>query len=43
LNEEGNDIADESLKDRMLFMLTFLAGSAKHYLETGEMLRMAHM
>ena len=43
LNEEGNDIADESLKDRMLFMLTFLGRSAKHYLETGEMLRMSQM
>jgi hypothetical protein len=43
LNEEGNDIADESLGQRMSFMLGFLGRSAKHYLETGEMLRMAHM
>ncbi len=39
LNQEGNDIADESLKDRMSLMLDFLAKSAKHYLETGEMLK----
>ena len=39
LNEEGNRLADESLKDRMLGMLDFLGESAKHYLETGEMLQ----
>ena len=39
LNEEGNDIADESLKDRMSMQLDFLAKSAKHYLEIGEMLK----
>jgi len=39
LNQEGNDIADESLKDRMSLMLDFLAKSGKHYLETGEMLK----
>jgi hypothetical protein len=43
LNEEGNDIADDSLKDRMSFMLTFLGRSAKHYLETGEILRIGQM
>jgi hypothetical protein len=42
LNEEGNDIADESLEGRMSLMLSFLGNSAKHYLETGEMLRMSH-
>jgi len=42
LNEEGNDLADDTLKDRMLLMLSFLGNSAKHYLETGEMLRMSH-
>ena len=39
LNQEGNDIAYESLGDRMSFMLHHLAQSAKHYLETGEMLK----
>jgi hypothetical protein len=38
LNEEGNEIADDSLKERMVGMLNFLGESAKHYLETGEML-----
>jgi len=42
LNEEGNDIADDSLEQRMSLMLVFLGRSAKHYLETGEMLRMSH-
>jgi len=37
LNEEGNEIADDALKERMLGMLNFLGESAKHYLETGEM------
>lgn len=39
LNQAGNDIADDSLKDRMSLMLIHLASSAKHYLETGEMLK----
>jgi hypothetical protein len=39
LNEEGNTLADESLQDRMIGMLNFLGESSKHYLETGEMLR----
>ena len=41
LNEEGNNIIDESFQDRMLGMLTFLGKSAKHYLETGKILRVA--
>jgi len=39
LNQGGNNIIDESFQDRMLGMLTFLGKSAKHYLETGEILR----
>ena len=39
LNEEGNRLADESLKDRMRGMLNFLGESAKHYLETGKLLK----
>ena len=39
LNQEGNDIADESLKDMMSLMLAFLAKSGKHHLETGETLK----
>jgi len=41
LSEDGNNIIDESFKDRMLGMLTFLGKSAKHYLETGEIFRAA--
>ena len=39
LNQGGNDIADASLKDRKSLMLEFLAKSAKHYLETSELLK----
>ena len=39
LNEAGNALADESLQGRMIGMLNFLSESAKHYLETGGMLR----
>ena len=39
LTEAGNTIADASLEGRMIGMLKFLGESAKHYLETGEMLR----
>jgi len=41
LNEAGNMMADASLKDRMNGMLNFLSESAKHYLETGKMLRVS--
>ena len=39
LNENGNGLADESLKDRMTAKLQFLGESAKYYLETGNMLK----
>jgi hypothetical protein len=39
LNEQGNRLADDTLKDRMTGMLQFLGESAKHYLETGKMLK----
>ena len=39
LNEQGNRFADDTLKDRMSGMLQFLGESAKHYLETGKMLK----
>ena len=39
LNEEGNSMADDSLRERMFGMLNFLEKSAKYYLETGEMLK----
>jgi hypothetical protein len=43
LNNSGNNLADESLRDRMFGMLSFLAQSAKHYLEAGEMLKINRM
>ena len=39
LNEQGNRLADTDLKARMTGMLQFLGESAKHYLETGNMLK----
>jgi len=39
LNELGNRLADADLKARMTGMLRFLGESAKHYLETGKMLK----
>ena len=39
LNENGNRLADEALKSKMTAKLQFLAESAKHYLETGNMLK----
>lgn len=39
LNEKGNRLADEALKDRMTAKLQFLGESAKHFLETGNILR----
>ncbi|RJP96367.1 MAG: hypothetical protein C4518_00180 [Desulfobacteraceae bacterium] len=39
LNEQGNLLADADLKTRMTGMLQFLGESAKHYLETGNMLK----
>lgn len=39
LNENGNSHADAALKDRMTAKLQFLGESAKHYLETGNILR----
>ncbi|MFZ2634282.1 MAG: hypothetical protein WA081_14335 [Desulfosalsimonadaceae bacterium] len=39
LNDQGNRLADAALKDRMTGMLQFLGESAKHYLETGNMLK----
>ena len=39
LNENGNRLADAALKERMTAKLQFLGESAKHYLETGNMLR----
>lgn len=39
LNENGNRLADEALKDRMTAKLHFLGESAKHFLETGNILR----
>jgi hypothetical protein len=41
LNENGNRLADEALKDRMTAKLQFLGESAKHYLETGSMLKIS--
>ncbi len=41
LNENGNRVADEALKDRMTAKLQFLGESAKHYLETGNMLKIS--
>jgi hypothetical protein len=39
LNKNGNRLADEALIDRMTAKLQFLGESAKHYLETGKMLK----
>jgi hypothetical protein len=39
LNDRGNQLADEGLKERLFGMLNFLGESAKHYLETGNMLK----
>ena len=39
LNDQGNRLADADLKVRMTGMLQFLGESAKHYLETGNMLK----
>ena len=39
LNEQGNRLADDTLKNRMTGMLQFLGESGKHYLETGNMLK----
>lgn len=39
LNEQGNRLADDTLKERMTGMLQFLGESAKHYLETGNILK----
>jgi hypothetical protein len=39
LNEKGNTLADASLADRLAGMLNFLSESAKHYIETGNMLK----
>lgn len=39
LNDRGNQLADAELKERLFGMLNFLGESAKHYLETGNMLK----
>lgn len=41
LNEAGNRLVDDDFKDRLFGMLNFLAESAKHYLEIGEMLKVS--
>jgi hypothetical protein len=41
LNENGNRLADDALIDRMTAKLQFLGESAKHYLETGNMLKIS--